>query len=64
MAARTTLAALARRHGVPYSVIWRLARGGGYLRPPVFPPELEERLHAALRELAELEGREVATHAS
>jgi len=64
MADRTTLAALARRHGVPYSVIWRLARGGGYLRKPALSPELEERLRAALRELEELEGKEVATHAS
>jgi len=51
VADRTTLAEIARRYGVPYSVLWRWARGGGYLRKPALPPELEERLRAALAEL-------------
>jgi transposase-like protein len=61
MADRITLAEVARRYSVPYSVLWRWVRGGGYLRQPALPPELEERLRAAL---AELEGKEVAGHAS
>ncbi|MDT7944578.1 MAG: hypothetical protein RQ985_08570 [Dehalococcoidia bacterium] len=51
MADRITIAEIARRYAVPYSVLWRWARGGGYLRKPALPPELEERLRAALAEL-------------
>jgi hypothetical protein len=60
MAGSTTIAEVARRYQLPYALLWR-ALTGGYRRPPPIPPDMEERLRAAL---AELEGKEVAGHAS
>jgi hypothetical protein len=51
----TTIAAAARRHNVPYQILWRLATGG-YARQPQLPEELARRLEAALEELRQHQG--------
>ncbi|HXG41705.1 MAG TPA: hypothetical protein VNL95_03150 [Dehalococcoidia bacterium] len=50
MAGRKTIADIARRYRLPYQLLWKSVTGG-YLRPPPLPPDLEERLRAALEEL-------------
>lgn len=50
------LAALARRYGVPYSVLWRAITGGHIRRR--LPPDLERRLEEAVREWQEQQGGE------
>jgi hypothetical protein len=50
MAGQRSIAETARRHGVPYSVLWR-AVTGGFRRRPRYPPDLARRLQEALKEL-------------
>jgi hypothetical protein len=50
MTGQRSIAETARRHGVPYSVLWR-AVTGGFRRRPRYPRDLARRLREALKEL-------------
>lgn len=49
MRAGVSIAEVARRAGVPYTTVWRILTGGA----PRIPREVQERVLATLKELAE-----------